>query len=73
MLGDSLVEAVDSSAVALVLFLVDVFDDFLLVEVVEAAPVEEVVVAVSCFCAQETTNAVAMTATIKDKNDFFIR
>ena len=39
--------------------------------VVAAVPVE-VVAAVSCFCAQEMTNAVAITATSKDNNDFFI-
>ena len=73
LVGDSPGEA-DSSAVALVLFFIDdFFDDFLVVEVaLVEAPVEEVVVAVSCFWAQETTNAIAITATIKDRNDFFI-
>jgi hypothetical protein len=66
-LGDSLGEA-DSSAAAVAPFFLVV--DFLVVAAVEV-PVE-VVAAVSCFCAQETTNAVAITATIKLRNDFFI-
>jgi hypothetical protein len=57
----------DSFAAAVVPFFIV---DFLVVAAVEV-PVE-VVAAVSCFCAQETTNAVAITATIKDSNDFFI-
>ena len=38
---------------------------FVLVAVVEVAPV-------CCFCAQETINATAARAVIKDKTDFFI-
>ena len=57
----------DSSAVAAAPF----FFAVVFLVVVAAVPVE-VVAAVSCFCAQDTTNAVAITATIKDNNDFFI-
>lgn len=67
---DSLGDA-DSSAVAVVLFFIDVFlvDAFLVVAAVEV-PAD--VVDVSCFCAQETIKAVPITATIKGKNNFFI-
>lgn len=57
----------DSSAVASVFF---VFLDVEVVAVVEA-PVE-VLAVVSVFCAQEITKALPITATVKDRNNFFI-
>jgi hypothetical protein len=61
----------DSSAVASVFFILcDDVEVFFVAAVVEA-PVE-VVAVVSVFCAQETTKAVPITATVKDRNNFFI-
>jgi hypothetical protein len=60
----------DSSAVASVVFVLCDVEVFF-VDVV-AAPVEVLLAVVSFFCAQETTKAVPITATIKDRNNFFI-
>ena len=60
----------DSSAVASVFFILCDVEVFFVVAAVEV-PVA-VVAVVSVFCAQETTKAVPITATVKDRNNFFI-
>jgi len=61
--GEASVVAAPFLAVVVVVFFAVVF--LAVVAVLEVA-------AVSCFCAQEVTNAMPIKAVIKDKTDFFI-
>ncbi len=63
--GEASVVAAPFLAVVVVVFFAVVFLAVAVVAVLEVA-------AVSCFCAQEVTNAMPIKAVIKDKTDFFI-
>lgn len=67
--GEASVVAAPFLVVAFSVVAVVFFAPVFLAVVVVAVPV---VAAVSCFCAQEVTNARPIRAVIKDKTDFFI-